>query len=136
MGIIFFDLRPQKKMRPLFWFLIFLNWDFGLEISHLRKKVFMPTSKMWIRTLYVKRFRSSDLFVFSTLPQRGCFIVEAFFCCCCCYCCNSKQTYGCYVVCMLCAAVLYPITNGAVVDFTNLRTDISNSRFKPAGFDF
>jgi hypothetical protein len=37
---------------------------------------------------------------------------------------------------MLCAAVLYPITNGAVVDFTNLRTDISNSRFKPAGFDF
>ena len=39
-------------------------------------------------------------------PQRGCFIVEAFFCCCC-YCCNSKQTYDYYVVCML-----YAITNG------------------------
>jgi hypothetical protein len=29
--------------------------------------------------LYFKWFQSSDLFVFSTLPQRGCFIVEAFF---------------------------------------------------------
>ena len=31
----------------------------------------MPTSNMSIRTLYVKRFRSSDSFVFSTLPQRS-----------------------------------------------------------------
>jgi hypothetical protein len=62
-------------MRPVFNFLIFLNWDFDLEISHLRKKVFVLTSKMLIRTLYVKRFRSSDLFVFST--QRGCFLAAA-----------------------------------------------------------
>ena len=27
-------------------FLFFLHWDFDLKISQLRKKVFMPTSKM------------------------------------------------------------------------------------------
>ena len=38
-----FSLQPQKnKMGPFF---IFLNWDFDLEISHLRKKVFILTSK-------------------------------------------------------------------------------------------
>ena len=61
----------QQKKRPFFFFFFFSNWDFDLKISLLRKKVFMPTSKMYIRTLYVKRFRSSNLFVFSTLPQRG-----------------------------------------------------------------
>ena len=64
-----FSLQPQKK-KAVFLKKINSNWDFDLEISHLRKKVFMPTSKMWIRTLYVKRFQSSDLFVFSTLLQR------------------------------------------------------------------
>ena len=45
-----FSLQPQKKKkRPFFWI-------------------------FWIRTLYVKRFRSSDLFVFSTLPQRMNFV--------------------------------------------------------------
>ena len=66
-----FSLQPQKKKKKA----VFLkknisNWDFHFEISQLRKKVFILTSKMWIRTLYVKRFRSSDLFVFYTLPQR------------------------------------------------------------------
>ena len=37
------------------------NWQLGL-------KVFLPTSKMYIRLLYVKGFKSSDLFVFSILP--------------------------------------------------------------------
>ena len=38
------SLQPQKnKMRPFF---IFLNWDFDLEISLLRKKNFILTSKM------------------------------------------------------------------------------------------
>ena len=45
-------------------------------LSQFGLKVFMPTSKIWIRPLYVKRFQSSDLFVSFTLPQRGCFIVE------------------------------------------------------------
>ena len=63
------SLQTQKK-KIRFLKKKISNWDFHLEISHLRKKVFILTSKMWIRTLYVKRFRSSDLFVFSTLPQR------------------------------------------------------------------
>ena len=62
-----FSLQPQKtKKEAVFSKKKNSNWDFDLEISHLRKKVFIPTSKMWIRTLYVKRFQSSDLFVFST----------------------------------------------------------------------
>ena len=36
----------EKKNEAVFYFLFFLNWDFDLEISQLRKKVFMPTSKM------------------------------------------------------------------------------------------
>ena len=47
-------LKPKKNQPPtsenkneaVFYFLFFLNWDFDLEISQLRKKVFMPTSKM------------------------------------------------------------------------------------------
>ena len=39
-----FSLQPKKKGR--FFKKNFSNWDFDLEISHLRKKVFMPTSKM------------------------------------------------------------------------------------------
>ena len=35
-----------KKGRPFFYFYFFSNWDFDLEISHLRKKVFILTSKM------------------------------------------------------------------------------------------
>ena len=42
-----------------------------------------------MRTLYVKRFPISALFVFSILPQRGCFLS---------CCCNFKQTYSFYVV--------------------------------------
>jgi len=64
-------------MRPFFIFYFLSNWDFDLEISELSLKVFMPTSKMEIRTQYVKWFRSSDLFVFSTLPQRGSFLAAA-----------------------------------------------------------
>ena len=30
-----------------------------------------------MRTVYVKRFPSSALFVFSTLPQRGCILAAA-----------------------------------------------------------
>ena len=36
----------EKKNEAVFYFLIFSNWDFDLEISHLRKKVFILTSKM------------------------------------------------------------------------------------------
>jgi hypothetical protein len=35
----------KKKFEAVFIFFIFLNWDFGIEISQLGLKVFMPTSK-------------------------------------------------------------------------------------------
>jgi len=38
-----FSLQPQKKNFEAVF--IFLNWDFGFEISQLGLKVFMPTSK-------------------------------------------------------------------------------------------
>jgi hypothetical protein len=34
------------KKRNEAGFYIFFNWDFDIENSHLRTKVFMPTSKM------------------------------------------------------------------------------------------
>ena len=37
---------PTSKKKCRFFDFFFSNWDFDLEISHLRKKVFMPTSKM------------------------------------------------------------------------------------------
>ena len=36
----------KKKIEAVFHFFIFLNWDIDFEISHLRKKVFILTSKM------------------------------------------------------------------------------------------
>ena len=49
-------LKPKKIQPPTsekiieavfhLSFFFFLNWDFDLEISHLRKKVFILTSKM------------------------------------------------------------------------------------------
>ena len=37
-------------MRPFFIFYFFLNWDFDLEITHLRKKV--SKSKIHILSIY------------------------------------------------------------------------------------
>ena len=36
----------EKENEAVFYFLFFSNWDFDLEISQLRKKIFVPTSKM------------------------------------------------------------------------------------------
>jgi hypothetical protein len=72
-GIKKISLQPQKKNEAVFYFF----YSFQIGISTSKKKVFMPTSKMYIKTLYVKRFRSYDLFVSSTLPQRGCFLAAA-----------------------------------------------------------
>jgi hypothetical protein len=46
MGSKKFSLQPQKKNEAVFSKKNISNWDFDLEISHLRKKNFMPTSKM------------------------------------------------------------------------------------------
>ena len=35
----------KKKIEAVFHFFIFLNWDFDLEISHLRKKISFSPQK-------------------------------------------------------------------------------------------
>ena len=40
------EIQPptsEKKTEAVFYFFIFLNWDFDLEISHLRTKEFILT---------------------------------------------------------------------------------------------
>ena len=47
MGSKKISLQPQKeRKKAVFSKKIFSNWDFDLEIYHLRKKVFILTSKM------------------------------------------------------------------------------------------